>query len=228
MKPHAALELIDEDLYFPGKPRDAPDLAPESSLTYRTAAAHSSSSAAIALAAEAAEAAEAKAAEARLAEMHRQIEVLAAATVGLSALSIPGVASFSMASPSPLTHSKSPKERRRLKDKEREGSEDRDDYINCKNPKHDRHYDHHDHDHDHDRGRTHGKRSQEKDREIKPEDMVVSTMVPAPSNPRDHSILEAIWNDMHESRFINLYPLPLLASFIPSYFEGTWLHTLEW
>jgi hypothetical protein len=42
----------------------------------------------------------------------------------------------------------------------------------------------------------------------------------APLNPRDHSLLEYIYTEMHASRFINLSPLSLLANSLPLYFES--------
>lgn len=41
----------------------------------------------------------------------------------------------------------------------------------------------------------------------------------APLNPRDHSLLEYIYTEMHASRFINLSPLSLLANSLPLYFK---------
>jgi hypothetical protein len=42
----------------------------------------------------------------------------------------------------------------------------------------------------------------------------------APLNPRDHSLLEYIYTEMHAARFINLSPLSLLANSLPVYFES--------
>lgn len=39
-------------------------------------------------------------------------------------------------------------------------------------------------------------------------------------NPRDHSLLERIYVEMHESRFINLTPLALLTNSLGLYFKG--------
>ena len=41
------------------------------------------------------------------------------------------------------------------------------------------------------------------------------------SDPRDHSVLEHIYAEMHAERFINLAPLSLLANSLPLYFKGT-------
>lgn len=40
-------------------------------------------------------------------------------------------------------------------------------------------------------------------------------------DPRDHSVLEHIYAEMHAERFINLAPLSLLANSLPLYFKGT-------
>lgn len=42
----------------------------------------------------------------------------------------------------------------------------------------------------------------------------------APTNPRDHTILEAIWNGMLESRFVNLVPLSILHTNLEYHFKG--------
>jgi hypothetical protein len=42
----------------------------------------------------------------------------------------------------------------------------------------------------------------------------------APLNPRDHSLLEYIYTEMHAARFINLSPLSLLANSLPVYFKS--------
>ena len=42
----------------------------------------------------------------------------------------------------------------------------------------------------------------------------------APLNPRDHSLLEHIYTEMHAARFINLSPLSLLANSLPVYFNS--------
>ncbi len=48
----------------------------------------------------------------------------------------------------------------------------------------------------------------------------------APLNPRDHSLLEYIYMEMHASRFINLSPLSLLANSLPVYFKREFGHSL--
>ena len=48
----------------------------------------------------------------------------------------------------------------------------------------------------------------------------VRSMPKTLQNPRDHSILEHIYIEMHASRFINLTPLSLLANSLPLYFKG--------
>src|SRR6266702_38070 len=45
----------------------------------------------------------------------------------------------------------------------------------------------------------------------------------APLNPRDHSLLEYIYSEMHAARFINLSPLSLLAHSLPLYFESLFM-----
>lgn len=47
-----------------------------------------------------------------------------------------------------------------------------------------------------------------------------SRNVEVPPDPRDHSILEKIYNEMHAARFINLSPLSLLASEMESWFKS--------
>jgi hypothetical protein len=42
----------------------------------------------------------------------------------------------------------------------------------------------------------------------------------APLNPRDHSLLEYIYTEMHAGRFINLSPLSLLTNSLPVYFDS--------
>ncbi|THH27875.1 hypothetical protein EUX98_g6306 [Antrodiella citrinella] len=46
----------------------------------------------------------------------------------------------------------------------------------------------------------------------------------APVNPRDHSTLEFIYNEMHAARFINLEPLSLLANTLTLYFKDMRTH----
>ncbi|TFY52472.1 hypothetical protein EVG20_g10534, partial [Dentipellis fragilis] len=46
----------------------------------------------------------------------------------------------------------------------------------------------------------------------------------APQNPRDHSLLEFIYNEMHAARFINLSPLSLLSNALPLYFKDVRTH----
>jgi hypothetical protein len=54
-----------------------------------------------------------------------------------------------------------------------------------------------------------------------------SRPVPGPPlNPRDHSLLEYIYTEMHASRFINLSPLSLLANSLPVYFKSEFPHSL--
>lgn len=50
--------------------------------------------------------------------------------------------------------------------------------------------------------------------------LLLRTIPKPPTNPRDHSILEFIYNQMLGSRFINLSPLALLANSLGLYFKG--------
>lgn len=45
-----------------------------------------------------------------------------------------------------------------------------------------------------------------------------------PVDPRDHSLLEHIYNEMHAARFINLTPTSILSNTLPLYFAGLRLH----
>ncbi|KAI0084810.1 hypothetical protein BDY19DRAFT_969281 [Irpex rosettiformis] len=45
-----------------------------------------------------------------------------------------------------------------------------------------------------------------------------------PIDPRDHSLLEFIYNEVHTSRFINLEPLALLQNTFSLYFEDSCIH----
>ncbi|KAJ7644197.1 hypothetical protein FB45DRAFT_735765 [Roridomyces roridus] len=45
-----------------------------------------------------------------------------------------------------------------------------------------------------------------------------------PPNPRDHSLLEGIYNEMNATRFINLSPLSLLANLVGLYFKDVRTH----
>ncbi|KIM40851.1 hypothetical protein M413DRAFT_154519 [Hebeloma cylindrosporum] len=46
----------------------------------------------------------------------------------------------------------------------------------------------------------------------------------SPTNPRDHTILEAIWNGMLESRFVNLTPLSILTTNLEYHFKDVRTH----
>ena len=41
-----------------------------------------------------------------------------------------------------------------------------------------------------------------------------------PPNPRDHTVLEFVYNEMHAARFINLEPLSLLGNVLSLHFKG--------
>ena len=43
------------------------------------------------------------------------------------------------------------------------------------------------------------------------------------TDPRDHSLLEHIYNEMHAARFINMEPLALLTNALSLYFIGACL-----
>ncbi|KAF7314432.1 Methyltransf-25 domain-containing protein [Mycena kentingensis (nom. inval.)] len=49
---------------------------------------------------------------------------------------------------------------------------------------------------------------------------LLRTVPKPPPNPRDHSLLEKIYNEMNATRFINLSPLSLLANLVGLYFKG--------
>lgn len=49
----------------------------------------------------------------------------------------------------------------------------------------------------------------------------------SPTNPRDHTILEAVWNGMLESRFVNLSPLSILTTFLEFHFKGVFFLGLQ-
>jgi hypothetical protein len=136
--------MIDEDIFFPGKHRDAPDFMPESSLLSAPTPVPSVTSFDRPSAADI---------EAQFEDLPPEHSVLA----------VPGVAWSSFASFSAAGTAAEPEERR---------------------------------------------------------SSVAHTAPAPPVNPRNHSVLEAIWTEMHADRFINLYPLSLLANSIPIYFEG--------
>lgn len=52
------------------------------------------------------------------------------------------------------------------------------------------------------------------------EDSLFHPLINPIMNPRDHSILEAAYNELHASRFINLLPLSLLSSMLVYHFKG--------
>jgi hypothetical protein len=51
--------------------------------------------------------------------------------------------------------------------------------------------------------------------------LLVRTVPTSPTNPRDHSLLDWIYTQMLESRFINTSPLALLANSLGLYFQGS-------
>ncbi|KAF9524283.1 hypothetical protein CPB83DRAFT_618717 [Crepidotus variabilis] len=50
----------------------------------------------------------------------------------------------------------------------------------------------------------------------------------APHNPRDHTILAAIWNGMLESRFVNASPLSLLTAYLEYHFRDVRSHPIQY
>ena len=55
--------------------------------------------------------------------------------------------------------------------------------------------------------------------------MLVREAERPPTDPRDHSLLETIYNEMHAARFVNLEPLSLLTNLLPLHFKGPFLLT---
>lgn len=49
---------------------------------------------------------------------------------------------------------------------------------------------------------------------------LVRTVQKAPLNPRDHTVLETIYTEMHAKRFINLAPLSVVANGLSVWFKG--------
>ena len=48
----------------------------------------------------------------------------------------------------------------------------------------------------------------------------LSMLTQTPTNPRDHTLLETIWNEMLSSRWVNLSPLSLLKTYLEWHFKG--------
>ncbi|KAJ7459936.1 hypothetical protein FB451DRAFT_1405816 [Mycena latifolia] len=53
---------------------------------------------------------------------------------------------------------------------------------------------------------------------------LLRTLPKAPPNPRDHSLLEGIYNEMNATRFINLSPLSLLTNLVGLHFKDVRTH----
>ncbi|KAJ7147045.1 hypothetical protein C8R43DRAFT_1129834 [Mycena crocata] len=53
---------------------------------------------------------------------------------------------------------------------------------------------------------------------------LLRTLPKAPPNPRDHALLEGIYNEMNATRFINLSPLSLLANLVGLHFRDVRTH----
>lgn len=64
-----------------------------------------------------------------------------------------------------------------------------------------------------------GKSMQNDRRKRKPESYLLK-QYKAPINPRDHTILEAIYTEMLSSRFINVAPLSILQNYLEYHFTG--------
>lgn len=50
---------------------------------------------------------------------------------------------------------------------------------------------------------------------------VISKIVEAPPNPRQHKLLDVIYTEMHAARFVTLAPISLIEDRIRSHFKGT-------
>ena len=57
----------------------------------------------------------------------------------------------------------------------------------------------------------------------KPSPLLLKMLTQTPTNPRDHTLLETIWNEMLSSRWVNLSPLSLLKTYLEWHFQGTLL-----
>ena len=55
----------------------------------------------------------------------------------------------------------------------------------------------------------------------KPSPMLLKMLMQTPTNPRDHTLLETIWNEMLSSRWVNSSPLSLLKTYLDWHFKGT-------
>ncbi|KAG2129145.1 hypothetical protein DEU56DRAFT_818020 [Suillus clintonianus] len=58
------------------------------------------------------------------------------------------------------------------------------------------------------------------DRSVGTNNLELKLPLVIPPDPRDHTVLEAIYNEMHAQRFINLSPLSLLANQVGLWFKG--------
>jgi hypothetical protein len=55
----------------------------------------------------------------------------------------------------------------------------------------------------------------------KPSPILLKMLTQTPPNPRDHTLLETIWNEMLSSRWVNSSPLSLLKTYLEWHFHGT-------
>ncbi|KAF9485800.1 hypothetical protein BDN70DRAFT_459133 [Pholiota conissans] len=58
----------------------------------------------------------------------------------------------------------------------------------------------------------------------KPSPLLTTLMTKGPINPRDHTILEAIWEGMLEARFVNSTPTSVLQTYLEYHFTGIRTH----
>ena len=59
------------------------------------------------------------------------------------------------------------------------------------------------------------------DSELKSKTKPSSVLFQMQINPRDHTLLEAIWYEMLSSRWVNVYPLSVLNTYLEWHFKGT-------
>ena len=63
----------------------------------------------------------------------------------------------------------------------------------------------------------------------KPSPLLLQTLTQSPTNPRNHTLLETIWNEMLSSRWVNPAPLSLLKNYMDWHFKGTgFFSSLSW
>jgi len=62
----------------------------------------------------------------------------------------------------------------------------------------------------------------------KPTPFLLRMLTQTPTNPRDHTLLEIIWNEMLSSRWVNLSPLSLLTTYLEWHFKGVTFFHAHW